>query len=160
MSVLGLWQVLYCRRQGWRGNSNALACFGSSIITLLWLLGRKSASRRCLPSRRSSTRYAYRSTRKCLEMAGREMGKAPAMRPADWLPWRRRPSTAGRVGSASALKAAPPEFVTNGDASFAPIRLHKGHVKKSLRNSWLTAGGRSCLSPGDGGKGNSSWGAV
>ena len=41
-----------------------------------------------------------------------EMGKASAIRPADWLPWRKRSSTARRVGSASALKAAPGESVT------------------------------------------------
>jgi len=50
--------------------------------------------------------------RRCLEMAGRETGKAPAISPAGWLPRRNKSRTARRVGSASAWKVASGEYVT------------------------------------------------
>src|SRR5258708_7968634 len=45
-------------------------------------------------------------------MAAREIGQAPAMVPAGWLPRRSRSRTARGVGSASAWKVASEEYVT------------------------------------------------
>ena len=45
-------------------------------------------------------------------MAGRETGKALAIRPAGWPPARNKSRIARRVGSASAWKVASVEYVT------------------------------------------------
>lgn len=63
---------------------------------------------RCRPSRCSLTRWARRSSRKCLEIAGLETGNALAICPAGWLPRRSKSSTARRVGSAKAWNAISP----------------------------------------------------
>src|SRR5580692_10800286 len=84
---------------------------------------------RLRPSRCSRTRCARRSSRRCLEMAGRETGKAPAISPAGWLPRRSKSRTARRVGSARAWKVAPGEYVTERFRIVVTIRLRVQHVK-------------------------------
>src|ERR671935_1005521 len=65
---------------------------------------------RRVPSRRSVTRPASFSTRRCCDTAGRLTGRSRAMSPTGRGPWRRRSKTARRVGSASAANPSPLAF--------------------------------------------------
>src|ERR671935_2359525 len=65
---------------------------------------------RRVPSRRSVTRPASFSTRRCCDTAGRLTGSSRASSPTGRGPWRRRSKTARRVGSASAANPSPLAF--------------------------------------------------
>ena len=96
LARLALQKLRYCSSQ----ESTALSGSGLS-----WY-------KRFRPSLRSSTRWARRRILRCLEIAGRDTGKARAISPAGRIPARNKSSTARRVGSARALKAASREYVT------------------------------------------------
>src|SRR5262249_40227039 len=85
--------------------------------------------------RRSSTRRARRSSLRCLETAGREIGKIWAMRPAGRLPLQSKSRTARRVESARAAKTASFLYVT------AWLRIMRNYMVSDLGLSSSFSGG-------------------
>jgi hypothetical protein len=120
---------LACQKTRYCCNQESTAFKGSGL----------SWYNRCRPSRFSCTRWARRSRRRCLEIAGRETGNARAICPAGWTPCRNRSSTARRVGSERAWKAASVEYVTE---RFRIMRNHSVTYRRMSRGKGeRTSGG-------------------